>query len=350
MIAEHIVAEIAGAEANELPEPGVFTEGTNAVGESLLVRGLMNDRPNAALLELLRRADDTHVGAADRGDYFIAAANLAPQLSVADRGKHFATAIRGASAPQPSLPDKWEQGFAHRLGGMRVTRADMDSRERALFLAACLASDDEQWAAVRTQAYELLVDSGESGYWIRQALQRLGDAMREDVGCLLTQGWALRSSPRFSGPNTRHPSRPGCGLRPIPTSGSEGRWPRRSRMQARMKYSKPRTIVSLRIRITACEACWSNGGERRLLASYRLSYTRSMADTVTIRTDTDTEHALDVLTRDGTNRSEAIRQALLEAALRRERLAEMKRAFLRQPMAAPDGTNLADDIAREREG
>jgi Arc/MetJ-type ribon-helix-helix transcriptional regulator len=84
--------------------------------------------------------------------------------------------------------------------------------------------------------------------------------------------------------------------------------------------------------------------------SYSPSYTWRMADTITIRTDTDTEHALDVLTRDGTNRSEAIRQAVLEAAVRRERLAEMKRAFLRQPMPAPDGTNLADDIAREREG
>jgi Arc/MetJ-type ribon-helix-helix transcriptional regulator len=75
-----------------------------------------------------------------------------------------------------------------------------------------------------------------------------------------------------------------------------------------------------------------------------------MADTVTIRTGSDTEHALDVLTRDGTNRSEAIRQALLEAAVRRERLVEMKRAFLRYPMPPPDGVNLADDIAREREG
>jgi hypothetical protein len=28
----------------------------------------------------------------------------------------------------------------------------------------------------------------------------------------------------------------------------------------------------------------------------------------------------------------------------------MRRAFLRQPMPALDGTNLADDIAREREG
>lgn len=35
---------------------------------------------------------------------------------------------------------------------------------------------------------------------------------------------------------------------------------------------------------------------------------------------------MDVLTRDGTNRSEAIRQALLEAGVRRERLVEMKRA------------------------
>ena len=75
-----------------------------------------------------------------------------------------------------------------------------------------------------------------------------------------------------------------------------------------------------------------------------------MADTVTIRTDADTEHALDVLTRDGMNRSEAIRQAVLEAAVRRERLVEMKRAFLRTPLPAPDGLNLDDDIAAEREG
>lgn len=75
-----------------------------------------------------------------------------------------------------------------------------------------------------------------------------------------------------------------------------------------------------------------------------------MADTITVRTDADTEHALDVLTRDGTNRSEAIRHAVLEAALRRERLTEMKRAFLRRPMPAPDGVDLAEAITREREG
>lgn len=85
-------------------------------------------------------------------------------------------------------------------------------------------------------------------------------------------------------------------------------------------------------------------------ASYIVSYTGLMADTITIRTDPDTERALDVLTQDGTNRSEAIRHAVLEVALRRERLAEMKRAFLRRPMPTPDGTNLAEDIVREREG
>ena len=47
-----------------------------------------------------------------------------------------------------------------------------------------------------------------------------------------------------------------------------------------------------------------------------------MADTITIRTDEETEHALDVLTGDGSSRSAAIRQAVLEAARRRERAAE----------------------------
>lgn len=84
--------------------------------------------------------------------------------------------------------------------------------------------------------------------------------------------------------------------------------------------------------------------------SYATSYHESMAETITIRTDTDTERALEVLTRDGTNRSEAIRHAVLESALRRERLAELKRAFLRRPMPASDGVNIAEDIARERAG
>jgi hypothetical protein len=74
-----------------------------------------------------------------------------------------------------------------------------------------------------------------------------------------------------------------------------------------------------------------------------------MTETITIRTDAATEHALDVLTAEGTSRSAAIRQAVLEAAARRERAAEMRRAVLRMPLGEPDGINVADELSRSRE-
>jgi Arc/MetJ-type ribon-helix-helix transcriptional regulator len=74
-----------------------------------------------------------------------------------------------------------------------------------------------------------------------------------------------------------------------------------------------------------------------------------MTETITIRTDDPTEHALDVLTHDGTSRSAAIRQAVLEAAARRERAAEMRRAVLRMDLGGPDGVNVADELSRARE-
>lgn len=79
-----------------------------------------------------------------------------------------------------------------------------------------------------------------------------------------------------------------------------------------------------------------------------MSYAAGMADTITIRTDSETEHALDVLTRDGTSRSAAIRQAVLEAAMRRERATEMRRAVLRIPLGEPDGINIADELSAAR--
>lgn len=75
-----------------------------------------------------------------------------------------------------------------------------------------------------------------------------------------------------------------------------------------------------------------------------------MADTITIRTDEETEHALDVLTRGGTSRSAAVRQALLEAASRRERAARMRREVLRMDLGQPDGVNVAEELARDRSG
>lgn len=75
-----------------------------------------------------------------------------------------------------------------------------------------------------------------------------------------------------------------------------------------------------------------------------------MADTITIRTDEETEHALDVLTSGGASRSAAIRQAVLETASRRERAAQMRREVLRMDLGQPDGINVADELARDRTG
>jgi hypothetical protein len=75
-----------------------------------------------------------------------------------------------------------------------------------------------------------------------------------------------------------------------------------------------------------------------------------MTDTITIRTDAETEHALDVLTREGTSRSAAVRQALIEAAGRRERAARMRREVLRMDLGQPDGVNVAEELARDRAG
>ena len=73
-----------------------------------------------------------------------------------------------------------------------------------------------------------------------------------------------------------------------------------------------------------------------------------MADTITIRTDDETERALEVLTHGGISRSAAIRQAVLEAADRRERAARMRREVLRMELGEPDGVNVAEELARDR--
>jgi predicted transcriptional regulator len=73
-----------------------------------------------------------------------------------------------------------------------------------------------------------------------------------------------------------------------------------------------------------------------------------MAATITIRTDADTEHALDVLAQGGMSRSAAIRQAVLEAASRHERAAQLRRAVLRMDLGPPDGVDVAEELARDR--
>jgi hypothetical protein len=73
-----------------------------------------------------------------------------------------------------------------------------------------------------------------------------------------------------------------------------------------------------------------------------------MAETITIRTDEETEHALDVLTGEGMSRSAAIRQAVIQAAERRERAAQLRRAVLAMDIGEPDGIDIAAELAHER--
>jgi hypothetical protein len=73
-----------------------------------------------------------------------------------------------------------------------------------------------------------------------------------------------------------------------------------------------------------------------------------MAGTITFRTDEETEHALEVLTREGASRSAAIRQAVLDAASRHERAARMRQEVLLMDLGQPDGVNVAEELARDR--
>ena len=54
-----------------------------------------------------------------------------------------------------------------------------------------------------------------------------------------------------------------------------------------------------------------------LWPSYKLSYTDAMADTITFRPDEDALRALEVLTKDGTAVSAAVRSAIIDAARRK---------------------------------
>lgn len=74
-----------------------------------------------------------------------------------------------------------------------------------------------------------------------------------------------------------------------------------------------------------------------------------MADTITIRTDGETECALNILTETGLSRSAAIRQAVLDAATRRNRATAMRRAVLKIPLGELDGINVANELAHERD-
>lgn len=172
---------------------GVFTMGTNAVRDSTLIRGMSSTLLEPAVAELIARANDPYVGSSDRNDYLLAASNIAGALDEAHREKYFAAALRAAISLPPSKHDEEEKQFKHRLGAMRIANPDHDSRDRAVFLAACLATSVAQRAEVKHQVYALLGAGRDSDYWLTRAFQELGDALKDDLGFLVSQGWGLRS-------------------------------------------------------------------------------------------------------------------------------------------------------------
>jgi hypothetical protein len=193
---EDLNATVASEALTRLTTPlkhaaGVYTVGTNAIGDSLLIRHLSPDAIDAAVAELLARADDPHVSSRDRGEYLIAAVNLSPHIGQSNQGEYFAAAIRIATSPTPSEHDKLNEQFTHKLGGFRMSGTPRDSRGQAVVLAATLATDEAQRNHVRRLAYAMLGE--ESDYWPTRALQRLGDTVKDDLAFLASQGWAIRS-------------------------------------------------------------------------------------------------------------------------------------------------------------
>jgi hypothetical protein len=172
-------------------QQGVYSVGTNAVGDSLLICQLPPAAIHAAVSELLTRADDPRIGSSDRGEYLLAASNLAPGIEEDDRSQYLATALRLATSPTPSEHDAFNKQFTHRLGGLRMDGPSRDTRGQATLLASALATSEIERNEVRRLVYGLLGE--ESDYWPTKALQRLGDTVKDDVAFLASQGWAIRS-------------------------------------------------------------------------------------------------------------------------------------------------------------
>lgn len=169
---------------------GVYTVGTNAIGDSLMLVGQPEEDLTRFIIEMMRRADDPHVGVSDRGDYLIAAANLAPDLSDDFKQSLFPEAARLAEESAPSAQDYFERQHSHPLSALRINTSGNDRKGHATYLASILATSAEDRAEVRRLAYLLL--GSDSDNYPAQALQNLGEMVKDDVAFLAGQGWAMR--------------------------------------------------------------------------------------------------------------------------------------------------------------
>lgn len=169
---------------------GVYSVGTNAIGDSLL----LSAQPQAVLIrvirELMRRANDPRVSSFDRGDFLSAATNLALNLTESSKSGLFASAARLSRRSTPSEQDELDRQFSHPLSVVRTDTTGSDLRGRAVLLASVLATDPGQRGEVRTLVYSLL--GGDSDFFAARALGNLAEDITEDLAFLSGQGWAMR--------------------------------------------------------------------------------------------------------------------------------------------------------------
>lgn len=174
--------------------PGAYAGGGGgaSITDSILIGNLPVPDKEAALAQLLERADDPRVFSSDRASYLRAASNLAPAIESPARANYLDEALRLVLKPTPSTADEVTGSSSHPLGIFRMPLAN-SSRGEAVFLAAALAREPLERERVRDAAFSLVGDEAASEYWVTRALQRLGDALVGDVGFLSGQGTALKS-------------------------------------------------------------------------------------------------------------------------------------------------------------
>lgn len=171
---------------------GHYTVGTSAVRDSILARGLPARKALRAVSVLLDNASSPAASTHDRGDYLLAAANLADRVPQQSRRRLYHRALAYMSSPTPSELDILEQGFSHPLGATHFEHAD-ETYDRALLLAARLASTDDERARVKALCFSLLGDAADSHFTLTGVLESLGDVGDEDIAFLATRGWPLRA-------------------------------------------------------------------------------------------------------------------------------------------------------------
>lgn len=190
--------------------PGVISYGTGAVRDSLLVGNISSIEASKAVGELLARAEDLDEPAENRGDYLVAASNLATATEGKRRRKLFEQALRLATAPTPLEAMASDGYFSHKLSPVQIGGSSIDTHGQAVLLASSLAMDQEHRVRVRNAVHSLL--GRESDYWPARALQRLGDSVNDDLPFLAGQGWAIRCLAALHWPKVCDPAHLGARL------------------------------------------------------------------------------------------------------------------------------------------